>query len=98
MVIRLKESIITQVGEQTHLIRNGRAAQIKGGYAIFYDTSGGTAVGFTKECCLSNPQLFSVERNIQDRDVSLSDVRHALKESSLTPEEKDKFLNIIERL
>ena len=41
------------------------------------------AVGFPRQFCIENPQMFQVSRTLSDREVSVSDVIKGLKELNL---------------
>ena len=79
MNIRIRETLNIKVGDKEHVVRAGTMGVEKSKIVYFYDTTRSCAVGFSREVCLENLQVFSVTRNIEDREVPLLDVLSEIK-------------------
>lgn len=78
MEVRNKEPFFISIGDKEYIVRQGTVGVEKNKIFFFYDTTRTACVGYSKEFCLNFPSLFSVSRNITDREVSIRDVNKVL--------------------
>ena len=83
MDIRIKESLFLRNGSQEYVVRCGSIGAEHNKVVYFYDVTKSMAVGFPRQFCIENPQMFQVSRTLSDREVSVNDVIKGLKEMNL---------------
>lgn len=74
MDIKVTEPLYVRNGGVEHVVRPGTTGTEKNKVVYFYDATRTIAVGFAKDFCLENPQVFQVSRTLTDKEVSLRDV------------------------
>ena len=89
MDIRIKEPLYIISQNQEHVVRAGTVGVERNRVVFFYDTTRTSAVGFSRDYCLENPQTFQVSRTLSDKEVPVRDVLkvidgYSAKEYSLT--------------
>lgn len=74
MDIRLKEPLYILANNKEYVVRQGTVGVEKNRVVFFYDNTRTSAVGFSRDYCLENPQTFQVARTLSDKEVSQRDV------------------------
>ena len=74
MVVRTKESFYIRTGETSYLVPAGSVGVEKQGIYYFYDVTKHNAIGFDRSVCVQDTGLFSANRNVEDREVPISQV------------------------
>ena len=93
MIVRTKDVFYVRINDSTLVVRPNTTGVNQDGKVFFFpDVTGTVAIGFPKETCLNLPGLFSISRNIEDKDVSLRDVLRVVETSSLDKTLRDKLL------
>lgn len=95
MDIRIREPLYIFSNDKEYVVRPGTVGVEKKRTVFFYDTTRTSAVGFSREYCLENPQTFQVARTLSDKDVPLKDVLKVIDESGLS---QVAIANLHERL
>lgn len=80
MDIRVKEPLYILIGNQEYVVRPGTVGVEKKRVVFFYDTTRTSAVGFSRDYCIDNPQTFQVMRTLSDKEVSQKDVLKILED------------------
>lgn len=80
MDIRVKESLHILSNGKEYIVRPGTVGVEKNHIVFFYDTTKTSAIGFSRDYCLENPQTFQVSRTLSDKEVSKRDVLKILEE------------------
>ena len=71
MDIRIREPLyITQNGAE-YVVRPGTVGVEKNKVVFFYDVTRTASVGFARDFCLENPQMFQVARTLEDKEIPL---------------------------
>lgn len=91
MDIRVKDAIYLQVEGHDYMVRPSTVGTEKKRIVYFPDNTRTVLVGFSRELCLEN-NLFSVNRTITDKDISLKDAIKAIEQSPLDKEVKDNLI------
>lgn len=97
MEIRLRENVYAS----DKLIPRGTIGIIRKNVVYFYDTTKTTTIGFDRDTCFINKELFSVNRNLSDREISVRQIQDAAKdlhELFRSKEDFEKFVEIINTL
>ena len=81
MDIKVTEPLYVRNGGVEHVVRPGTSGTEKNKVVYFYDVTRSVAVGFAKDFCLENPQVFQVSRTLTDKEVSLRDVLRIIEET-----------------
>lgn len=79
MDIRVKEPLYILSRGQEYVVRPGTVGVEKNRIVFFYDVTRTASVGYPREFCLENPQMFSVARTLTDKEVYLKDVVKTLE-------------------
>lgn len=95
MDIKVKEPLHILVNNHEYVVRPGTTGVERNRVVFFYDNTRTSAVGFSRDYCLENPQTFQVSRTLTDKDVPLKDVLRVVDESGLSPVDT---INLYERL
>lgn len=74
MDIRVKEPLYILSQGQEYVVRPGTVGVEKNRVVFFYDTTRTSAVGFSRDYCIENPQTFQVAKTLSDREISQRDV------------------------
>lgn len=74
MDIRVKEPLYLLSSDKEYTVRPGTVGVEKNRVVFFYDTTKTSAVGFSRDYCLENPQTFQVAKTLSDREVPQRDV------------------------
>nr|UVY15555.1 MAG: hypothetical protein [Bacteriophage sp.] len=100
MEIRNKESLFIIQDGKEYVVRQGTVGVERKRIVFFYDTTRTAAVGYSRDFCLDSPDLFSVSRNLTDKDVSLRDVKKVVEKhhNRLSPDVYANLLNELETL
>lgn len=85
MNITLRETIHISDSGVEKVVRQNTQGVLRGKTVFFYDATRTSAVGFDLDFCFENKQMFSVRREITDREVSVKEVLKIINE--LTPSE-----------
>lgn len=86
MDIKVKEAIHVLHQGQEYIIRPGTIGVERNRIVFFHDVTRTTAVGYSREYCLENPQTFSISRTLSDKEVSVNDVLKVVRELPLNPQ------------
>lgn len=86
MDIKIKDSIHILHQGQEYIVRPGTIGVEKNRVVFFHDVTRTAAVGYSREHCLENPQVFAVSRTLSDKEVSMSDVLKVIRELPLNPQ------------
>lgn len=89
MDIRVKEPLYILSQGQEYVVRPGTVGVERNRVVFFYDNTRTTAVGFSRDYCIENPQTFQIAKTLTDKEVSKRDVLKILdmynrKECSLS--------------
>lgn len=95
MNIRIKEPLYVHIDNNEYVVRPGTAGVEKNRVVFFHDVTRNAAVGFPRDCCLDNPQIFQVSRTLTDKEVSVKDVIRLVEDCSLP---KDISENLIDKI
>lgn len=98
MTFKIKESVYVHNGQTDYIVRQGTTGVERNRVVYFYDNTKTVAVGFPREACLENPQIFQGVRSLQDKDVSLKDVINVVEESGLSKQDADRLINNLNTL
>lgn len=83
MDIRIREPLyITQNGAE-YVVRPGTVGVEKNKVVFFYDVTRTASVGFARDFCLENPQMFQVVRTLEDKEIPLKAVAKVLSEFNI---------------
>lgn len=74
MDIKIREPLYTSVNGQEYVVRPGTIGVEKNRVVHFHDVTKTTSVGFSRDFCLDNPQMFQVAKTLSDREVSVREV------------------------
>ena len=80
MDIRIKEPLYILNRGQEYVVRPVTIGIEKNRVVFFYDTTRISAVGFSRDYCMENPQTFQVAKTLSDKEVSQKDVLRILDE------------------
>ena len=80
MDIRIKEPLYVLFHNQEYVVRQGTVGVEKSRIVFFYDNTRTTAVGFSREYCMENPQTFQISKTLLDKEVSQRDIFKILDE------------------
>lgn len=80
MDIRVKEPLYILSRGQEYVVRPGTVGVERSRTVFFYDTTRTSAVGFSRDYCIENPQTFQVAKTLSDKEVSQRDVLRILDE------------------
>lgn len=80
MDIRIKEPLYIFSNNREYVVRPGTIGVEKNRVVFFYDTTRTSAIGFSRDYCIENPQTFQVAKTLTDREVSQRDVLKILDE------------------
>lgn len=83
MDIKVKEPLYIVDKGYEHVVRPGTVGVERNRVVFFYDTTRTSAVGFSRDFCLENPQMFQVSRTLSDKEISVKDVLRVLSESGM---------------
>ena len=89
MDIKVKESIYVQCDGHEYMVRPNTTGTERKRIVYFPDNTRTTSVGFSRDFCLENPQMFSISRNITDREVSLKDTIKVLEQTPMDKETRE---------
>jgi hypothetical protein len=81
MTIRTKVTFYAGTGDSEGVIRVGTVGVEKNRIVRFYDVSGKYFVGFSRQDCLENRDLFACTPGINDHEVSVSDVLKVIEDN-----------------
>lgn len=81
MDIRIKEPLYLNNQGKAYVVRPSTVGVEKNHIVFFHDTTKANAVGFSRDFCLDNPQLFSISRTLSDKEVSVRDVLKVIDEN-----------------
>ncbi len=95
MDVKVKERLHILVSNHEYVVGPGTTGIERNRVVFFYDNTRTSAVGFSRDYCLENPQTFQVSRTLSDKDVPLKDVLRVVDESGLSPVD---IINLYERL
>lgn len=98
MDIRLKEPLYILFNDREYVVRPGVTGVEKNKVVFFYDSTKTSAVGFSRDYCIENPQTFQVTRTLSDREISLRDVLKLIDESGLPSEKTEELYQKIKSL
>ena len=98
MDIRIKEPLYILSQGQEYVIRPGTVGVEKNRVVFFYDTTRTSAVGFSRDFCIENPQTFQVAKTLADKDISMRDVLRIIDESNLSSEQTEELYQRIKSL
>lgn len=92
MVIRTK----TESGSyMERVVRSGTIGVEDKRQVFFADTTCSASIGFPKDFCLANKELFQVSRTVEDREISVKDVMVAIESAKLDKMKEELLMNII---
>lgn len=97
MDVKIKEPLYI-LGDKEYVVRPGTTGVERNKVLFFYDGTRTTAVGFTRDFCLENPQMFQVSKTLSDKEVSIRDVLRIIDESNLSPDEANSLYQRIKTL
>lgn len=81
MIITIKETLYINGKEEVpRVIKSGTRGVEKSGMVMFYDVTKTFAVSVPRETCINDPQMFSVKRVVDDREIPISDIIRAVAE------------------
>lgn len=80
MDIKLKEPLYIFSNGKEYIVRQGTVGVEKNRIVFFYDATKTSAIGFSRDYCLENPQTFQVSRTLVDKEVSKKDVLKIIEE------------------
>ena len=81
MNIYLKESCYVKSSDGTeHIIRANTLGVGKNGIVYFYDVTKTVSLGVSRDFCIENPNMFRIQREITDREISARDVVRMVRE------------------
>lgn len=85
MDVRIKESLFIwdAKAKRQYVIKEGTSAVEMENVLYFYDVTKNIAVGFDKQLCKQEPQMFLISHNVDDSEFSIKDIRKALVELEL---------------
>ena len=98
MDIRVKEPLYILHQNNEYVVRPGSVGVERNKVVFFYDTTKTTAVGFSRDFCIENPQTFQVSRNISDREVSIRDVLKVIEASDISAKSKEELILTLKEL
>lgn len=98
MDIRIREPLYLLHSGQEYIVREGTVGVEKNKVVFFFDVTKTSAVGFSRDFCLENTQMFQVSRTLSDKDVSVRDVLKVIDESNLTSEQTHELYMKIKAL
>ena len=99
MDIRVVEPLYIRSQGQEYIVRPGTIGVDKNRVIFFYDVTRTASVGFSRDFCLENPQLFKVARTLSDKEVSIRDVLKMAEQASyLSSEQLSHLLDDIKNL
>ena len=98
MDIRLKEPLYVSQNGQEYVIRQGTIGVEKSRIVHFHDVTGTVSVGFSRDFCLENPQIFQIAKTLSDREIPLRDVLEALSKLNINPEIKETLKQVFSSL
>ena len=98
MDIRIKETMYLRSENTEHVVRSGTVGVETKKVVYFYDVTRTTAIGFARDFCLENPQIFQVSRNLSDKEVSIRDVLKVIDESDLNSKQAEELYQKIKSL
>lgn len=95
MDIRIREPLYLIQQGKDYIVRASTVGVEKNHIMFFYDTTKTNAVGFSRDFCIDNPQMFSISRTLTDKDVSVRDVLKVIDENVSDKETLERIkLNI----
>lgn len=81
MNIYLKEACYIKSADGIeHIVRANTLGVNRNGVVYFYDTTKTTSFGVSKDFCIENPNMFRVQREITDREISARDAVRMVRE------------------
>lgn len=80
MDIRVKEPFYILSNNKEYVVRPGTVGVEKNRVVFFYDTTRTSAIGFSRDYCIENPQTFQVAKTLSDKEISQRDVFKILDE------------------
>lgn len=81
MIINIKETLYINGKEEVpRVVKSGTRGVEKNGMVAFYDVTKTLAVSIPRETCINDPQMFSVKRVVDDREIPISDIIRAVAE------------------
>ena len=92
MDIRVKEAIYIQCNGCDYIIRPNTIGTERKRIVYFPDNTRTTSVGFSRDFCLENTQMFSISRKISDREVSLKDAIKVLEQTPMDKETRELLI------
>lgn len=95
MDIRIKEPLYLLSGDKEYTVRPGTVGVEKNRVVFFYDATRTSAIGFSRDYCLENPQTFQVAKTLSDKEVPQRDVLKILDEYS---QKKYSLSEVYERI
>lgn len=98
MDIKIREPLYLQSGNTEYIVRQGTSGIDRNKVVFFYDNTRTMAVGFSRDFCLENPQMFQVSRTIADRSVSLRDVAHVIDKAPIDDKAKEILTYLVNEL
>lgn len=90
MEIRLRENIYITSGQSYVIPRGANGVFIKR-TVHFYDTTKTVSIGIDRDTCLQCPELFSVKRQLNDRDISQKELLGVVSDCSKMFKSEDDF-------
>ena len=91
MTIRVKDTLYGKEGGNSFIVRQGTIGVERDKIVYFYDNTKSMAIGFPRDVCLNTPALFSVQRTIEDREVSVRDVVKIVENARITKDVMDEI-------
>lgn len=91
MDIRIKEPLYLISEGTEYIVRQGTVGVERNKVVFFYDNTRTNAVGFSRDFCIENPQMFQIAKTLADKEVSLRDVLKVLDSCALPKHELDEL-------
>lgn len=91
MDINVKEPLYIHISGCDYIVRPGTIGVERNKVVYFWDVTKNAAVGFSRDFCLENPQMFNISRSLSDREVSLKDVFKVISDCGLTKRQMDEL-------
>lgn len=79
MEIRNKEVLYISAGGSEYVVRQGTVGVERNRIVYFYDNTRTQAVGFSREFCLENHQMFQVSRTLADKEIPIRDIARVIE-------------------
>ena len=81
MNIYLKEACYVRSADGTeHIVRANTLGVSRNGVVHFYDVTKTVSFGVPRDFCIENPNMFRIQREITDREISVRDATKMVRE------------------